>query len=71
MKHYDVLSSFIVQVVQTGDDTLITIQNIKTREMSVQLSWHDILSVMQKACAAEGRRAEPDTSVNALGLSVD
>jgi len=62
VKHYDKLSSFIVQVVQTEDDTLITVQNIKTRETCSRLTWNDILSVMQKACAAEVRRNNLDDS---------
>lgn len=62
MKPYGALSSFIVQVVQTKDETLITVQNIKTRETCSRLSWNDVLSIMQKACVAEEQKNNLDDS---------
>ncbi len=62
VKRHHTLSSFIIQIVQTGDDTLITVQNIKTRETCSRLSWNDILSLMQKACVTEGQKNNLDNS---------
>jgi len=56
VKPYGALSSFIVQIVKLKNETLITVQNIRTLETSTQLSWNDTLSVMQKACAAEEQK---------------